>query len=571
MNSKTAVTVTFAGVFLIVGMTSLILYDGENHELEPTGEVETFESEQQFVEYIGQADTERSRSQEHYDTAESREAVEADLAEEDTPVETDEVVEPEMLKTDGERVFYSNRFPEHFHVISEIPELELEHNVSEISGEMVMNEEYFLIIEDEIRLLEKETLEEEWSRELDSRIEALRKTGDKLIVVTREDIDGENPCPVRPMQDVAIPCDRIYYPGYSSAADYTYNIVKMDFLTGQLEEETAFTATGDTEIEVTPEKTIVGYTEAEPEVELMKNFLLEYSSIDQEVKDRVEEVDGYQLTPRAERIEIEHAVESWLSEEEGREDMIESEVESYEQENKEGFQTTNIVKFDNQEFEKLEQEAVKGSVGSIVSIDEEVFVSTTIEGITSFRLDSHVFNLGEETDEIYSTEERIRSIGSEEGYLTFESDGEYYRIDSEKQVETISMEDRWNRNSVGNYIFLENRDSEEIEVLDLHEMKIEGSWERDEEERFVRFSEMVLFKDKIVVSGSPARVIELEDMTMHRLDHDTGNLLKAEDYLLSVERNLIKSFDEEMDEISSIELERNRTRERPVAVPEPVR
>jgi len=347
---------------LFLLLAAVIVTSGCLSETQPEGQegVSTFDSEQEFIQYMEQSSVAgETGSTSDYGGAVVEESTEEldterDLAEDDGQ---GTVEAAEWIQTSNDTIFVSHRYPRHFQSV-ELPELGLEHNLSEVGGPSVVSDGS-LIMEESDRIVSYDSeMNEEWEQELDSRVEEMKLSGDQLILLTRE---NSVECPVRPMHDVEVSCSSIVRPGYTGQSDFTYTLTTLDTVTGDEVESMSFVASSRTEVDVTPEETFISYTERTPDHEIMTDFLLNEASITGDTHERVEELQGYDLTPRSMEIEI----EAVITENEDMEEL-EEEFNQYDRENLREYEESTLMIVDNEDL-SIEERTFDGAISSIDS------------------------------------------------------------------------------------------------------------------------------------------------------------------------------------------------------------
>ena len=327
--------------------------------------VSTFDSEQEFIQYMEQSSVAgETGSTSDYGGAVVEESTEEldterDLAEDDGQ---GTVESAEWIQTSNDTIFVSHRYPRHFHSV-ELPELGLEHNLSEVGGPSVVSDGSLIMGESDRIVSYDSEMNEDWEQELDSRIEEMKLSGDQLILLTRE---NSVECPVRPMHEVEVSCSSIVRPGYTGQSDFTYTLTTLDTVTGDEVESMSFVASSRTEVDVTPEETFISYTERTPDHEIMTDFLLNEASITGDTRERVEELQGYDLTPRSMEIEI----EAVITENEDMEELDE-EFNQYDRENLREYEESTLMIVDNEDL-SIEERTFDGAISSIDSGIETV-------------------------------------------------------------------------------------------------------------------------------------------------------------------------------------------------------
>jgi uncharacterized secreted protein with C-terminal beta-propeller domain len=114
------------------------------------------------------------------------------------------------------------------------------------------------------------------------------------------------------MASDAVDCTEIRHPGRPIPTEVTYSVLTVDTGTGETVDRTSFVGSRDATVYVSPDAVYTSYTTRENEGALRTAFLLESDVVPERVKERLRTVEGYDLSPRAERIEVRATVSGWL-------------------------------------------------------------------------------------------------------------------------------------------------------------------------------------------------------------------------------------------------------------------
>lgn len=563
MNTKAALGLGIT-VIAVLSAGLFLNYDpAENVEPEPQ-QVSTFESEEDLQELIsasehtGEAST---GSYEQLDAAAEREYAEAAEMDQASDIE---VEAPDSIIHDDNSIYISHRWPQHFQSVN-VPELELDHNESEFGGQKIQTDETLVIQEeDRIAAYNKENLEEEWSKETENRVEEYRKLGDRLILLTRE-TDGE--CPARPVYGVEISCSNILRPVYGGQVDYSYQLTSLDIENGDEIDSIGFAASSRAEIKVTPETTYISYTDETPEADIMEEFLLQEAGT--EIADRVEEIQGYDLSQRSREIEMERAINENLDEDE-REDLGER-FEAYDRENMREHTESTLLQIDNIEMNVTDTSTFVGSINDIQEKQGEVLLTSEIRGVDYSNRETDLIFLNGETK---TFEDRARpELGLEKVYLeqedklkafnhhdfgdetSFEQDFRTFELFGDKVFAVGQREDS------SQMLYLLDSDLEMLDETQIEDSRI-YSVNSDYED-----SEQVLFN---VYGVNQSRVVQL-DLEYSEINVDTteasGEFMKINEDFYTVSSGEVNRINENFNIEETLELELRRTA-RPM--PEPV-
>lgn len=378
----------------------------------------------------------------------------------DTNIQVSGVNEPDILKNGGEKIFYSsehtdyryytrgndrnasvfNTLPaENFSETGEIPE----------NGDMFLTENSVIFIGDSMASYGRENYEKNWELGLNASIESARRINDSIYLVTRETVSASDPCPVRPLESISIPCTDFYRPSGAEGGDMTYTLSKIDAETGEIEETTGFVGSGqNTVVYMSRNSVYLTYYTQKSETEVRMDFFEDRGSdfLDQETMDRIEKVQSYDISDEALRIELSKAVAGYrdqLPEQEAMEfrKEIQNAWGNYTDDRKRQLSTTGIAEFDR-DLELEAEGSVPGEVNDQFSISEkdgDLRIATTVGNSWQFDAESanDLYVLDEElerkgeiqglglTEEIYS----VRYVNDKAYVVTFRRIDPFHTVD----------------------------------------------------------------------------------------------------------------------------------------------
>jgi len=358
--------------------------------------------------------------------------------ESDTNVQVEGIDEPDIMKTSDGRIIYSTRAEDETKVIDALPadEMNVTENISG-SGDMLLSEDGETLVAlrgDEIVGYDiSGSPTEEWTAELGdgmrrSGVEARMYDG-SVYVVLSDSVDREEPCPIRPMsvegRDVVVPCDNIHRPDEPTGVDATYTVVGIDAETGETQGETSFVgSSAKTVVYMSRGSVYVTYTREKSEAEIMLDFALGEGRdvFDETTIERLERLEGYNISDRARRVEFEQILQDWrdsLDEDERIEarNEFENGLEDYRQDNLRELETTGIVRTDLDTFEVTATGEVPGYPLNQFALDEHngnLRVATTVgESLSRQDSENDVYVLDE------SLERRSAAQGMGEGQRVY--------------------------------------------------------------------------------------------------------------------------------------------------------
>lgn len=358
MDNRVAV---FSGLFLIaamLGITALYQMDGTENS---GSELSKFQSEEEFISYMN-SDGSNYQDTQSSDLSAGDSAMEETTEttrERDTTGSQQQTQSAEWVQTTQDRILISHGYPRYFNSVK-IPGLELEHNISEAGGPMVTSSNLTVIEEQERIVAYDSEMNVDWEKGLDSYVQEMTRLDGEIILLTRE---SENECPIRPYEGLDIACKSVLRPIYGGQNDYTYTVSKIDTNSGERTESMSFVASSGAQIEVTPEKTFISYSDRKPEHEIMTDFILNEASVSSQTRERVRELQGYDLSDRSMQIEIEAAIREH---EKDNRKALEKEFSQYDQENLREYEESTLMTVNNSDL-SYESQRFDGRISSIES------------------------------------------------------------------------------------------------------------------------------------------------------------------------------------------------------------
>jgi uncharacterized secreted protein with C-terminal beta-propeller domain len=386
--------------------------------------------------------------------------------ESDTNVQVEGIDEPDILKTSDGRIIYSSGSEDETKVVDALPPEDM--NVTDTisgSGDMLLGEGNLVALRDDemVGYDINGTPSESWTASLNASVVQARLYDGTVYAVLSDDVNREEPCPIRPMsvegRSVVVPCDRIHYPDEPTPVDTTYTVVGIDTETGETEGRTSFVgSTAKTVVYVSRDSLYVTYTRETGEAELMLDFMLNEGRdlFDEATIERLERLDGYELSDRAKRVELEGILNDWrnsLSEDERIEarNEFENRLNDYFNENLRELETTGIVRTDLESFEVTATGEVPGYPLNQFALDEHdgnLRIATTVgETVSRQRSENDVYVLDENLDRtseatglgegqrVYS----VRFMGDTGYVVTYRQVDPFYVIDM-SNPDDISVE-----------------------------------------------------------------------------------------------------------------------------------
>lgn len=383
-------------------------------------ETSTFSSEQGFIDYMQGSDQASQQSS----TGAEGSSTSSDLAiERGQAAEENSVEDSKWIQTGENRIYVSHRYPRQFQSIN-VPELGLEHNISDAGGPTVVSNNTIIVEESYIDETNRivgysQEMGEEWSLDLNSSVQEMKLVDDKVLILTRE---NEVRCPIRPMYNVEISCTSVLRPPYMGQSDYVYSLTTLDSETGEKINSTGFVASSFAEVEVSEEETFVSYSDRTHESEILTDFLLNEASVSQDLRDRVSELQEYDISDRSMQIELERAMREYESE---NLNEIEEEFKAYDRENLRDYEDSTLLKIDNSDL-TVTEESFDGRITQILP-GEETVLKREFRGI----------NYENREAEILINGSAVELEGLEIGYSEIQRAGDKIVVNGQNKVMVI--------------------------------------------------------------------------------------------------------------------------------------
>ncbi len=288
---------------------------GPTAPFDPIEDIKQFTSEKDFKDYL-----EKSRSfSDHYwgrggggGFEEIPVASPAPVAKQDiipsrvseTTVQVVGIDEPDIIKTDGEKIYFSKE--RHWgwrdgclglegykcipsregetDIINAFPPQDLlKDSKINFGGKLLLSGKTLVIFEDKdifgYDISDPKNPKEKWNLGLGakSRIFQSRLYKDKIYLVTREHIDTLRPCPIKPMVyeggEVVIKCEDIYHPVAPVPVDEVYAAMVISAASGKIEKTVSFVGSWESVVYMSEKALYITYSQSQNLLKFSLNFL----------------------------------------------------------------------------------------------------------------------------------------------------------------------------------------------------------------------------------------------------------------------------------------------------------
>lgn len=343
-----------------------------------------------------------------------------------TNVQVLAIDEPDIVKTDGTHIFYSDYFGGYYRggiepfVDVAFPEMKMiapgyvnegltkvitafpPQNLAlageiEKGGELFIADDILVILgNDDITGFDVSSPDaptRAWEQSLADRhyVVSSRLYEDTIYVVTARGINHQSPCDIRPLAGLTIPCAEIYHPIAPTNVDITYTVIALDAMTGEVEDTVTFLGnSGMTNVYMSEDNIFATYTSQPKTFPIIADFFTDEMRevLPGDLVSRIERLAGYDISEQAKMTELATILDSYkvgLSSDQALE--IENEIQNrggsyFANHLRELSQKTGIMKIAVDDLEVVANIEIPGTMLNQFSLDEyegNLRVATTIE------------------------------------------------------------------------------------------------------------------------------------------------------------------------------------------------
>ncbi|PIU29808.1 hypothetical protein COT07_04015 [Candidatus Woesearchaeota archaeon CG07_land_8_20_14_0_80_44_23] len=380
----------------------------------------------------------------------------------ETNVQVLGIDEPDIVKTDGNNIYYSPQnyywgpvyregrmMPPYYQqgrtlVVGAYPlsELSVKANISD-SGQLLLSDNVLIVLASQ-KIIGYDTSDyrELWHFSLnDSSLLTARLYNGKLYLVLTKYVSQYTPCEIAPMDGVVVRCTDTYYPQGSMTLNTDYFIFEIDPKTGNLENKASVLAPSSQTTVYISEKNIflaVSYTKSE--YEIYSAFILENSDIfPAKIVDKVRALATYDISEYAKMTELQTVLQEYIPSL-PKDEMLtmENRMNDFFVKHRKELQRTRIAKIELDSLEIKASGEIPGQLLNQFAMDEfegNLRTAVTIGSWDSSENAVYVLNsdlkvIGEtekfgETERIYS----VRFIGDKGYVVTFRQTDPFFIMD----------------------------------------------------------------------------------------------------------------------------------------------
>lgn len=396
----------------------------------------------------------------------------------ETNVQVLNIDEPDVVKTNGREIYYSQPFSyvwsdpvpmpaplieEDFDTLrkSEIsndriippypPErstgktkiiralpLEAAQKISEIekNGDLLLEDNLLVIFSENKRKIhgydisDPKNPREKWEIAVNDNNEIVgsRLYNGKIYLITRTFVSGDAPCLYKPLQAsgtaLEVKCTDIYHPVDQIPADSTYTIVSIEALTGKVSSKTAFLGSASKSVlYVSADSVYITYEYATDYAKMFAAFLGENSDLlPTTITERIKSLEGYDISNNAKFAELETIIQKYqrtLSKDEASRlrNEFTNRIQKFSKDHAREIDKTGIVKIGTDKLDVQSSGTVPGTPLNQFSLDEyknNLRIATTFNGNIWFPGGFSGGN-SQGASDVYILDENLNELGSVKG------------------------------------------------------------------------------------------------------------------------------------------------------------
>jgi inhibitor of cysteine peptidase len=362
----------------------------------------------------------------------------------DTNVQVLSIDEPDIVKTDGEDIYYAQNsyygyrnFKGSYNqnvetkIIKAFPPAELA-EISKIdqSGELFLDEDILVVFSGQdvygYDVSDSQNPQEEWKVELEDNnyLVSARLYEGEIYLITRTRINNYSPCPIKPFiidgNDLEIRCADIYYPNIPVEVDSTFIVLKLDAQSGGVQDQTSFIGSSNSSSTYMSENAIyITYFYNKSGLEFFHSFLSAECSdlVPNSLISSFNTLISYDISNQAKMMEMQVLLEKFYTSLDQDERLkIENEfsnrMDDYHQDHIRELEKTGIVKINLDNLKIAANGEVPGYPLNQFALDEydgNLRIATTVGERTG---SSFGFSRGESLNDVYILDKNLKERGS---------------------------------------------------------------------------------------------------------------------------------------------------------------
>jgi len=255
----------------------------------------------------------------------------------------------------------------------------------------------------------------EYTLEDNSQVFQSRLLGDKLYLVLRQNLNYSNPCPLKPLTSLTIACTDIYHPISDSQVDVVYTVLLLDPQNGTVLNKLSFLGSyTNSVVYMSPQALYITNSLPADQVGFIVKFFTQKGTdlISSSALERLKKLETYDLSSQAKMVELSAILQEFqrdLSADDRvrTENELNNRLKDFLSANRRQLEKTAINKISLANFTITATGLVPGHPLNQFSLDEHnnnLRIATTISDRT--------FGLQDSVNDVYVLDKNLQEIGS---------------------------------------------------------------------------------------------------------------------------------------------------------------
>ncbi len=244
--------------------------------------------------------------------------------------------EPDIVKTDGRSIYYSQetlwkRFPESEYwnlqsktqIIQAFPpsDLKVQSKIDDRGNLFLVNKKLIILSQDKNSIIGYDVSDPSapkriWSRELkNSYLVTARLFKNKIYLIIKSYINVNNPCPLSPLSDLTIFCNNIYHPNIFLPADVLYSVIVIDPENGNFEKAVSFVGSDENSVVYMSDKNVyLTYYDVVDSYTVFSQFIRENPDLfDLSIIQEINKLDNIDIINLAKLVDLQFKLEAFFN------------------------------------------------------------------------------------------------------------------------------------------------------------------------------------------------------------------------------------------------------------------
>ena len=371
--------------------------------------------------------------------------------------------EPDIVKTNGEQIYFSSEMPV-YRVFSQgietMPMIDRAEGVSpkyqatnqtkiinafppadlaqigqiDKTGQMLLDNKTLLVLGNDNQIYaynisDPKQPKQTWNYKLadNTQLDTARLYDGMVYLITKTYVSFDNPCPLKPLtgaQTVEIACTDIYYPTVDTEIDTTYTVIGLKPENGDIANKISFVGSSNSSVVyMSADSIVVSYSYSGDMAAFMQQFFAENGKdfISQSAQDRINKLASYELSKEAKLVELTQIINDYKATltSDNRlkfENELNNRMSDFVKAHMREMSQTGLTKISVPKLEIAATGSIPGQPLNQFSLDEyegNIRITTTVNPVSYFGFGSFQGGRSEgNANDVYILDKNLKTIGS---------------------------------------------------------------------------------------------------------------------------------------------------------------